>query len=66
MVIAVESICRALTQRGCQVAARTYRLWKGAGQPVAARTVRDAVVMDKVRDLAWTVDAEGEWPGPGV
>jgi putative transposase len=57
---AVESICRVLTEQGCQVAARTYRLWKCPGQQVAARTISDAVVMDKVRDLAWTVDAEGE------
>lgn len=60
---AVESICRVLTAQGCQIAARTYRLWKCPGQQVAARTISDAVVMDKVRDLAWTVDAEGELAG---
>ena len=52
---AVESICRVLREQGCQVAARTYRAWK-LGSPVAARTVSDAQVMDKVRELAWTVD----------
>jgi hypothetical protein len=30
----------------CQVAARTYRFWKRANRPVAARTVTDAVVID--------------------
>jgi hypothetical protein len=24
---AVESICRVLTEQGCQIAARTYRAW---------------------------------------
>ena len=56
---AVESICRVLTQQGCQIAARTYRAWSCAGQPVAERTLTDALVMDLVRDLAWTVDLDG-------
>lgn len=43
---AVESICRVLRQQGC------YRSWKRGG--VAARTLSDAHVADKVRDLAWT------------
>jgi transposase InsO family protein len=60
---AVESICRVLTEQGCRIAARTYRLWTYPTRPVAARTVSDAVVMDLVRDLAWTVDAEGELAG---
>jgi putative transposase len=54
---AVESICRVLREQGCQVAARTYRAWR-AGRP-AARTVSDAQVMDAVRDIAYTVDAQG-------
>ena len=43
---AVESICRVLTEHGCKVAARTYRSWKQAHRPVAARTVSDAVLTD--------------------
>ena len=61
--LAVESVCRVLTEEGCQIAARTYRLWKRPGQRVAARTVTDALVMDEVRDLAWAVDAAGELAG---
>jgi len=34
---AVESICRVLREQGCQIAARTYRAWRG--RHVAARTV---------------------------
>ena len=61
--LAVESVCRVLTEEGCQIAARTYRLWKCPDQQVAARTVTDAQVMDLVRDLAWTIDSEGELAG---
>lgn len=43
---AVESICRVLSEHGCQVAARTYRSWKRANRPVAARTHSDAVITD--------------------
>jgi transposase InsO family protein len=43
---AVESICRVLTEHGCQVAARTYRAWKQVTRPIAARTVSDAVITD--------------------
>ena len=53
---AVESICRVLREQGCQIAARTYRAWKNPRRLVAARTVSNAVVVDKVRDLAWTTD----------
>lgn len=56
---AVESICAVLSKHGCQVAARTYRWWAQADRPVAARTVTDALVADKVRQLAWTVDEHG-------
>lgn len=55
---AVESVCRVLCEQGCQIAARTYRLWSRPAQ-VAARTVSDAAVADRVRDLAWTVDQTG-------
>lgn len=51
----VESVCRVLGEQGCQVAARTYRAWRQPDQQVAARTVTDALVHDKVRDLAWRV-----------
>ena len=54
---AVESVCRVLREQGCQVAARTYRAWRRA-RP-AARTVCDALVVDAVRDLAWTTDVHG-------
>lgn len=56
---AVESVCRVLREQGCQIAARTYRAWSQPDRLVAARTVTDAIVHDKVRDLAWTVDEQG-------
>ena len=43
---AVESTCRVLTEHGCRVAARTYRSWRQAHRPIAARTVSDAVLSD--------------------
>jgi transposase InsO family protein len=43
---AVESTCRILRQQGCRVAARTYRCWRRANRPVAARTVSDAQLID--------------------
>ena len=43
---AVESTCRVLREQGCQVAARTYRTWRQAARPVAARTLSDAVLID--------------------
>ena len=56
---AVELVCRVLSEQGCQIAARTYRLWCQPGRPVAARTVSDAAVEAKVAELAWTVDEHG-------
>jgi putative transposase len=56
---AVESICRVLREQGCQIAARTYRDWAGANRPVAAWTISDAMVVDQVRELAWTIDHAG-------
>ena len=56
---AVESICRVLREQGCQVAARTYRSWRVPSRTVAGRTISDALVIDAVRDIAWTVDPEG-------
>ena len=56
---AVESICRVLREQGCQVAARTYRSWREPSRTVCERTVSDALVIDAVRDIAWTVDPEG-------
>jgi putative transposase len=50
---AVESVCRVLRSRGCEVAARTYRAWK-AGHRVAARTFSDAVLMDAIVATAGT------------
>jgi hypothetical protein len=60
---AVESICRVLSEQGCQIAARTYRSWASSGQRVADRTVSDAIVEDAVRDAAWTIDEHGPMAG---
>ncbi len=49
---AVESILRVLRQQGLVIAARTYRAWKRPAR-IAARTVTDALVENKIRDLAW-------------
>jgi len=46
-----------LSEQGCQVAARSYRAWR-ARRP-AARTVTDAMVVDTIRELAWTLDPYG-------
>ena len=54
---AVESTCRVLREQGCRVAARTYRAWRS--QRPALRTITDAIVVDRVRDLAWVTDAQG-------
>jgi putative transposase len=56
---AVESICRVLREQGCQVAARTYRAWCQPQRVLADRVVSDALVEDKVRELAWTSDEQG-------
>jgi len=55
---AVESICRVLREQDCQIAARTYRAWKRSGRVVAARTMTDALVVDAVREIAWTTDGQ--------
>lgn len=52
---AVESILRVLRQWGLSIAARTYRSWKSPAR-IATRTVTDALVEDKIRTLAWTVN----------
>lgn len=57
---AIDSICRAPRLLGERVAARTYRWWKQAGRPFAARTVTDAVAPDTVWDLVSTVNHRGE------
>jgi hypothetical protein len=54
---AVESTCRILREQGCRVAARTYRAWRQINQPVAARTIGDARVIDAL--LATRGTAEG-------
>jgi putative transposase len=48
--LAVESVCQVRGGRGVQIAARTGRAWKQPGQPVAARTISDALVIDAVGD----------------
>lgn len=55
----VESICRVMREQGVQVAARTYRAWAAPNQHVATRTINDALVIDRVRDLVWQVDEQG-------
>lgn len=45
---AVESTCRVLSEHGCPVAARTYRAWRQPGRRPAARTISDAVVVDRL------------------
>lgn len=52
---AVESILRVLRQQGLEIAASTYRAWKNPTR-IAARTVTDALVEDKIRELAWTTN----------
>lgn len=51
------SVCRVLREQGCQIAARTYRSWKHPR--IAERTITDAMVVDKIRDLAWTTTPGG-------
>lgn len=51
---AVESVCRVLSEQGCQIAARTYRAW--CSRPPAARTVSDARVIDKILTLTQAED----------
>ena len=60
---AVESVCRVLREQGCQIAARTYRAWASTGQHVAPRTVSDAIVINAVREAAWTVAPNGPMAG---
>ncbi len=55
--VAVESICRVLSEQGCQIAARTYRAWR-TRRP-ARRTQSDAVTVNKIRDIAWRTDDRG-------
>lgn len=50
-----ESILRVLRQQDPRIAARTYRSWKRPAW-IAARTVTDALVENKVRVLAWEVN----------
>ncbi len=45
----VESTCQALREQGMTVAPRSYRAWEQ--RPPSARTVSDAAVLDKLRDV---------------
>ncbi|WP_280359174.1 IS3 family transposase [Nocardia otitidiscaviarum] len=49
-VFGVESICRALTAHGIQIAPRTYR--KARRRPASARDIANAHVENTLRDLA--------------
>jgi putative transposase len=46
---AVESICAVLNEQGCQIAARTYRVWKQGPAP-SIRTVSGAHVLNALRN----------------
>jgi hypothetical protein len=48
-----------LREQGCQIAARTYRSCSQPDRAVADRTISDALVEDRVRELAFTVDEHG-------
>src|SRR5690625_7977126 len=50
---AVAALLRVLRQQGLTIAARAYRAWERPAR-IAARTVTDALVEDKIRDFAWT------------
>lgn len=54
---AVESVCTVLREQGCQIAARTYRAWRGC-RP-AGRTITDARVIDAIRQACWRRDDAG-------
>ena len=53
---AVEPILRVLSQQGLRIAGRTYRSWKRPAR-IAERTITDALVEGKIRELAWTFNA---------
>lgn len=56
----VESICAVLRQQGVQVAPRTYRSWRR--NPVPARAVSDAAIIDKLRGLRTGNERGGPLP----
>jgi transposase InsO family protein len=57
---AVESICRVLSEQGCQVAARTYRAWRSPTRAIASRTYGDAIIIDAIRTLCATTGLDGQ------
>lgn len=48
-----NEILRVLRRQGLGIIARTYRAWKNPVR-ITTRTVADALVEDKIRDMAWT------------
>src|SRR5690606_33498573 len=50
---AAWSVIRVLREQGVEIAARTYRSWRRGR--VSSRTVTDAIVVDAVRDTAWSM-----------
>ena len=54
---AIESICRVLSEQGCQIAVRTYRVWKT--RLPSARTLSDARVVAAIEQVAYRRDAHG-------
>lgn len=55
---AVESVCRVLSEQGCQVAARTYREWKI--QKPSPRDISDAYLINEIWDIFHTWDHESQ------
>lgn len=53
---AVESVCRVLRGQGCQVAARTYRAWRGR-RALSTQQVELAYLMNNIHALAYGWDA---------
>lgn len=58
----VESICRVLGEQGLAVAPRSYRAWRT--RPAAARTVTDAQLVDRLRELR--TGGPGGRPAPEI
>ncbi len=54
---------RALSEQGCQIAARTYQAWASANPLVAERAVSDDVEMNAAQEPACTVDPDGPMVG---
>lgn len=54
---AVESICLILREQGCQIATRTYRVWRSR-RPVARPCQRGCTA--NLSPIAWLTDLSGQ------